>query len=147
MPMLASCPRQGASPHGRGAAADSPPTGPSPYRKMSPRHRVRSVQIHSHRLEAIAASRRRVRRSDMLLDNEHPSECFLRARRSTFRAIATLMLTLLAGTAALRANDVPPEPRRLDDGTWEVDVLSPVYTVDREYRSMTGPWNTSSVQL
>ena len=40
--------------------------------------------------------------------------------------------------------DTPP-PRRLEDGTWQVDLLSPVYTVDREYRSMTGPWSTRSV--
>jgi hypothetical protein len=28
-----------------------------------------------------------------------------------------------------------------------VDLLSPVYTVDREYRSMTGPWSTRSIEL
>jgi hypothetical protein len=49
--------------------------------------------------------------------------------------------------AAPQDQQPPPQPRRLEDGTWELEVLSPVYTVDREYRSMTGPWSTTSVRL
>lgn len=49
--------------------------------------------------------------------------------------------------ASSAPTEPPPGPRQLADGTWELDVLSPVYTVDREYRSMTGPWSTTSVRL
>ena len=48
--------------------------------------------------------------------------------------------------AADDPQDTPP-PHRLEDGTWQMDLLSPLYTVDREYRSMTGPWSTRTVQL
>jgi hypothetical protein len=54
---------------------------------------------------------------------------------------------MAATTAPVQSTDPPPVPRQLPDGTWEVELLSPIYTVDREYRSMTGPWSTMSVKL
>jgi hypothetical protein len=68
-----------------------------------------------------------------------------RRGRTVFVLFGALLVAACALPAA--ASDSPPAPRRLQDGTWEVDILSPIYTVDREYRSMTGPWNTSSVRL
>jgi hypothetical protein len=62
-------------------------------------------------------------------------------------ALALALVTSGLPMAARAADDQPPERRRLEDGTWEMDILSPVYTVDREYRSMKGPWSTTSIQL
>jgi hypothetical protein len=61
-------------------------------------------------------------------------------------AAAVLAGSLALGSAAFAQQEVS-SPNRLEDGTWEIDILSPIYTVDREYRSMTGPWNTRSIQL
>ena len=68
-------------------------------------------------------------------------------RRS--RAALAAAIVLAVGSPSFAEDDVQdtPPPRRLEDGTWQVDLLSPVYTVDREYRSMTGPWSTRSVEL
>jgi len=74
---------------------------------------------------------------------KNPSEMST-ARRAGALAAGLL---LVLGSFALAADEPQQEPRRLRDGTFELDVLSPVYTVDREYRSMTGPWNTRSVRL
>ena len=78
-------------------------------------------------------------------------------RRPIARRAAAVGLVVIAGALTIGAgaqgpaagsSEQPPlEPRRLEDGTWELDVLSPVYLVDREYRSMTGPWSTTSVHL
>ena len=63
-------------------------------------------------------------------------------------SLAALALWAVAG-GALASEDTTeaPPPTRRDDGTWQVELLSPVYVVDREFRSMTGPWSTRSVQL
>ena len=54
--------------------------------------------------------------------------------------VASMVVALLAGcTAAPVGAAVPP--------TRSVQVLSPVYEVDREYRSMTGPQSTQTVSL
>src|SRR6186713_720006 len=69
--------------------------------------------------------------------------------RRTATGIAAVLLLALALPSFAVEDDVADgaQPRRLEDGTWQVDVLSPVYTVDREYKSMTGPWTTRSIQL
>ena len=67
----------------------------------------------------------------------HPSDPRRRRRR-------LLPFRLAAASPSSRPTtpqETPP-PRRLEDGTWQMDLLSPVYPVDREYRSMTGPWST-----
>jgi hypothetical protein len=63
------------------------------------------------------------------------------------RVAATLALALTATALSVAADDRAPERQKLPDGTWEVDVFSPVYMVDREYKSMTGPWTTTTVAL
>lgn len=69
-------------------------------------------------------------------------------RRSTAALAAAFVLAVASPSFAVEddVQETPP-PRRLEDGTWQVDLLSPVYLVDREYRSMTGPWSTRSVEL
>jgi len=64
-------------------------------------------------------------------------------------SLVALALWMAAGGVLLAAEDSQeaPPPTRRDDGTWQVELLSPVYVVDREFRSMTGPWSTRSVQL
>ncbi len=69
-------------------------------------------------------------------------------RRFAAVLAAACILAVAPPSSAVEDNveDAPP-PRRLEDGSWQVDLLSPVYVVDREYRSMKGPWSTRAVEL
>jgi hypothetical protein len=66
-----------------------------------------------------------------------------RVRRLHLVGAAVLVVALAAALAAPAAG----EPRRLDDGSWELDILSPVFTIDRKYRSMEGPFHGQMVAL
>jgi hypothetical protein len=71
-------------------------------------------------------------------------------RIARFTAAIATAIALLGGGPGRAAEDSveeTPPPRQLPDGSWKVDLVSPLYVVDREYRSMTGPWSTRSVQL
>jgi hypothetical protein len=82
-----------------------------------------------------------------MLQDTGPEHLVLARRWAAALAAAAM---LLAGAPSRASEDNVEDtlpPRQLEDGTWQVDLLSPVYTVDREYRSMTGPWSTRSVEL
>ena len=57
--------------------------------------------------------------------------------------VLLLLVSLATGAVAPAAG----QAHRLDDGSWELDVLSPVFTIDRQYRSMEGPFHGQAVSL
>ena len=59
-------------------------------------------------------------------------------------AVATVLLWPPTPIAAVESS---PSLRQLGDGSLELQVLSQVYTLDREYRSMKGPWSKVTLDL
>ena len=66
-------------------------------------------------------------------------------RRAVGTSVGCAFFLLLLPVAGL-ASDAPVL-RELDDGSLELEVLSKTYSVDREYRSMKGPWSTTTLDL
>lgn len=66
-----------------------------------------------------------------------------RAGRTSIGCVFLLVLLPAAGLAG----DAATVLRELDDGSLELEVLSRIYSVDREYRSMTGPWSTINLEI